>query len=218
MTGIGFTGLLPSGLLVSTPNGLAGSWPSGAITATAGANSITLSGATLAASALCSFSVTVHGVASGFIKNTTSPVTSIEGGNGAPAQATTIVQDLSTIGLTSSQNPSTLGQPVTFTATVTPAGATGKVTFSFGSTLIGTALDASGKATLTTALLPSGIAPVTAIYSGDAGAAPSSSFALQQTVNALQATGLAPAVYYRTGTGPVGPPQAPCGTLQERAN
>ncbi len=148
--------------------------------------------------------MTVHGYASGFINNTTSPVTSVEGGNGPPAQATTIVQDLSTIGLTSSQNPSTLGQPVTFTATVTPAGATGKVTFSFGTTLIGTALDASGKATLTTALLPSGTAQVTAIYSGDEGAAPSSSSALQQTVNALQATGLAPAVYYRTGTGPVG--------------
>jgi hypothetical protein len=76
--------------------------------------------------------------------------------------------------LTINPNPSTFGQPVTFTAQVagTAPGSntpTGTVTFMSGTAFVGsTTVDATGKATLTTAILPRGTNPVTATYSGDA--------------------------------------------------
>ena len=91
LTGIGFTDSLPAGLVVTTPNGLSGSCGGGTITASAGSTSISLSGSSLNASASCNFSVTVTGIAQGAQNNTTSAVTSNEGGNGAAASATVTV-------------------------------------------------------------------------------------------------------------------------------
>jgi len=87
LTGVGFTDALPAGLAVSTPNGMTGSCGGGTITASAGSTSISLSGASLAASASCSFSVNVTGKAEGVHNNTTSAVTSNEGGTGGTASA-----------------------------------------------------------------------------------------------------------------------------------
>jgi hypothetical protein len=94
LTGLAFTDTLPSGLIVSTPNGLAGSCGGGTITALAGANSISLSGATLDPSASCTFSVNVTGTEIGVQTNTTSTVTSNEAVPGDPATASTSVNDL----------------------------------------------------------------------------------------------------------------------------
>jgi hypothetical protein len=98
LTGVGFTDTLPSGLVVSTPNGLTAKCglflPGGGITAIAGSNSISLSGATLAPGASCTFSVNVTGTAIGVQTNTTSTVTSNEAAPGAPATATTLVDFL----------------------------------------------------------------------------------------------------------------------------
>jgi arabinogalactan endo-1,4-beta-galactosidase len=91
LSGIGFTDTLPSGQVVSTPNGLTGSCGGGAITAAAGSNSVSLSGATLAASASCSFAVNVTGTTSGTQNNTTGAVTSSEAGSGGTASASLIV-------------------------------------------------------------------------------------------------------------------------------
>jgi hypothetical protein len=88
LTGIAFTDTLPAGLVVSTPNGLIGSCGGGAITAVAGSNSISLTGATLAGGATCTFSVNVSGTAVGTFTNTTGPVTASGGtivGNTATA-------------------------------------------------------------------------------------------------------------------------------------
>jgi arabinogalactan endo-1,4-beta-galactosidase len=87
LSGIGFTDTFPSGLTVSTPNGLTGSCGGGTITAAAGSNSVSLSGASLAASASCTFAVNVAAAAAGAQNNVTSAVTSMEGGNGSTASA-----------------------------------------------------------------------------------------------------------------------------------
>lgn len=87
--------------------------------------------------------------------------------------------------LASSLNPSTHGQAVTFTATVSSAGPTptGFVTFKNGSTNLGKAPLSGNVATITTSTLPVGTLPITARYDGDAAHASSTSPVLQQVVN-----------------------------------
>jgi uncharacterized repeat protein (TIGR01451 family) len=87
LTGVGFSDTLPAGLVVSTPNGLTGSCGGGTITATAGSGVISLSGASLAASTSCTFSINVTGATAGNKNNTTGQVTSTEGGTGGTASA-----------------------------------------------------------------------------------------------------------------------------------
>jgi len=91
LSGIGFTDTLPSGQVVSTPNGLTGNCGGGTIAASAGSNSVSLSGATLAAGASCTFAVNVTGTTSGMQNNVTGKVTSNEGGNGGSASASLVV-------------------------------------------------------------------------------------------------------------------------------
>jgi hypothetical protein len=88
--------------------------------------------------------------------------------------------------LTSSQNPSVYGQPITFTATVTtssPIAPTGTVNFKWGPDGIGTGtLNASGVATFTTSILKPGPYKITAVYKGDASNLSSTSAILHQGV------------------------------------
>jgi uncharacterized repeat protein (TIGR01451 family) len=88
LTGVGFSDALPSGLTVASPNGLTGSCGGGTITAVANSTSVSLGGATLAASSSCTFSVNVRGIVGGVQNNVTSAVTSTEGGTGGTAAAT----------------------------------------------------------------------------------------------------------------------------------
>ena len=91
LTGVGFTDVLPAGLVVATPNGLTGSCGGGTITATAGATTVGLAGATLAAGTSCVFAINVKGVAAGSQVNTTGAVTSTNGGAGNAATASITV-------------------------------------------------------------------------------------------------------------------------------
>lgn len=70
--------------------------------------------------------------------------------------------------LTSSPNPSTLGEAVTFTATVTPAPPDGEtVSFMKGKVVLGTGTLSGGSATFVTSTLKAGTTSVIADYSGD---------------------------------------------------
>jgi len=101
--------------------------------------------------------------------------TSINAPQPAPASTTTA--------LSSSQNPSHVGQSMKLIAQVTPPTATGTVSFMRGQDPIGTSVLTSGEANLTVANLPAGLLPITAIYGGDANSRGSASAVLTQTVN-----------------------------------
>jgi hypothetical protein len=104
-----------------------------------------------------------------------------------PASATVV---------SSSQNPSTVGQPVTFTAVVTAPGfqgtPTGTVTFTIdGHAQTPVTLSVVGgkdEARFTTSTLAAGQHSVSASYSGDTNVSGSSGSLATQTVNALPAT------------------------------
>lgn len=90
--------------------------------------------------------------------------------------------------LTSSANPTDPGDPVTFTATVTPSSggpATGTVTFKDGTTTLGSGTLSSGVATLTTSTLTPGSHSITAVYNGDATFASSTSPVVTQVVRGI---------------------------------
>ena len=86
------------------------------------------------------------------------------------------------LSLTSNPNPSMVGQSVTFTATVSPTAATGTVTFTEGSTVLGTSSVLSGMAVYTTTSLVVGSHIIRATYSGDSNYAPSNSLTITQVV------------------------------------
>ena len=96
--------------------------------------------------------------------------------------------------LQSSQNPSTAGTSVTFTATVAGSAPTGEVAFSAdGSTIAGcnaVALSAASAACTTSGLAVGGHS-ILASYGGDANNAASTSSALQQTVNSASSVNVA---------------------------
>jgi sugar lactone lactonase YvrE len=85
--------------------------------------------------------------------------------------------------LTSSLNPSTVGQPLTLSAAVSPASATGTVQFLDGAASLGTASVGGGSAALAIASLSPGAHSITAVYSGDANTAASTAAAVTQNVS-----------------------------------
>jgi len=112
--------------------------------------------------------------------------------------------------LTSVPNPSSLGQSVILTATVTPnltgyTAPTGTVQFLSGTTVLGTGtVGADGKATLTVSTLAVGTQSLTAAYQGDANNATSTSTAVSQVVNKATSTvTLTPSTNYVTAGGMV---------------
>jgi len=98
--------------------------------------------------------------------------------NAAAAGATTTT-------VVSSVNPSSVGQPVTFTATVSGAAPTGTVQFFDGATSLGSGSLSGSVAALATSSLTAGTHSITANYGGNASNAPSTSPALSQVVNAV---------------------------------
>jgi outer membrane murein-binding lipoprotein Lpp len=109
----------------------------------------------------------------------------IVSGSTSSALSQVVNQATSTVSLTSSQNPSTFGQSVTFTATVAPQSSgtpTGRVIFKNGNATLATVTLAGGVATYNTSSLTSGPHTITAKYNGNKDFS-GSSMTLQQTVN-----------------------------------
>jgi hypothetical protein len=111
------------------------------------------------------------------------------GPSASPILNQTVTQTTSAATLTSSPNPSTQGQAVTFTATITSPTTTptGPVTFSAGKTTLGTVELSKGKATFTTSTLAVGSDTVTVTYPWNSDISGSSASVLQ-TVTASTGT------------------------------
>src|SRR5262245_7259780 len=111
-----------------------------------------------------------------------------------------------TTALASSQNPSTAGQPVTFTATLSTQSGTvsgGTVTFFRNGVQLGNPVPLTGQqAQLTTSSLPTGTGSITATYSGAAGFAGSTSNTVSQVINPAAA---APTVTINQANGQADP-------------
>jgi hypothetical protein len=114
------------------------------------------------------------------------------GGNGAVGVLINSSLTTTATALTSSLNPSPFGQAVTFTATVTVQPGfdkkdtpTGTVSFSDGTTNIGSSPVSTGVATFPISTLMVGTHSITATYSGDTNFATSTSPAVQQVVQSL---------------------------------
>jgi hypothetical protein len=98
------------------------------------------------------------------------------------------------VAIASSVNPSTAGQSVTLTATMTPASGSGTpsgtATFFDSGNALGPAVTlTSAKATFPTSTLPSGLNSITVSYSGDSTFAPANSSEFLQRVNSSGTTG-----------------------------
>jgi poly(3-hydroxybutyrate) depolymerase len=97
-----------------------------------------------------------------------------------------VTQATTTTTLASSQNPSGVGQSVTFTANVAPefgGTVTGTVTFNSGGAKLGNRSLSGGVASYTTTKLAAGADSITAVYNGNSSFVTSTSGALSQTVN-----------------------------------
>jgi hypothetical protein len=126
----------------------------------------------------------------------TYPLTAVYGGDANHLASTSAVlnqvvtEATSSAALTSSPNPSTAGQAVTFTATIKSptVAATGPVTFTAGKTVLGTAQLADGKATFTISTLAVSTTKVTASYYGDSNISGSSASVLQTVTGTTTTT------------------------------
>jgi hypothetical protein len=159
-------GTLPSGELVTFK---LGSTVLGTATLTGGAATFTTS--TLGASTR-----SVRATYSGDSKLASSTSTAV---------SQVISRALTTTAIASSQNPSTVGQSVTFTVTVTGQYGgipTGTITFTDNGAALGTTALSGGTVTLTTSSLSQGKHTIKASYGGDSNFKPISK-TLPQTVN-----------------------------------
>jgi len=102
----------------------------------------------------------------------------------------TVNQNVSAIALAATPNPSSGGQSITFTATVSGPGGppTGTVAFMDGATTLGSNMLVAGVSSFVTPSLAAGSHAITASYGGDNNFLGSTSIALSQTVNASATT------------------------------
>jgi len=122
----------------------------------------------------------------------------------------TLTQGTAAFTLTSSLNPSTVGQPVTFGASFNSGAApepSGSLSFKDGTnTLVSVAPFAPDSTTFTTSKLSAGTHSITVVYSGDSNYAASTSTVLTQTVNSAKTTATQTAVMSSLNPSIIGQP------------
>lgn len=91
ITGVSFTDTYPAGLVNDTTPNVTTSCGAGVVSASAGGNSVALSGGTISAASSCTVSVRVRSASAGTYNNTTGAVTTANAGNGSAANATLTV-------------------------------------------------------------------------------------------------------------------------------
>lgn len=157
--------------------------PSGTVTFKDGSTTLgsgTLSGSGQAAYATSSLALGSHSITAVYGGDANNS------GSTSPVLTQTVAANSSSTAIASSVNPSSFGQSVTFTATVTGSGVTptGTVTFKDGATALGSGtLNGSDQATFSTNTLAAGAHSITATYTGDSNYGTSVSATLTQTVN-----------------------------------
>ncbi len=141
--------------------------------------------------------VQVGNGSSGSISGTPNVTPAVVSGSGIVAGLTAVisvssgnvnlnVQNITTntLALTSGSNPSTYGNSVTFSATISPAPTNGEtVTFKDGVTTLGTGTISAGVAAFSISTLAYGSHSITAVYAGDVTNTASTSAALAFNVN-----------------------------------
>jgi hypothetical protein len=152
-------------------------------------SAVSLSNGSAASAAIGNLAVGTHSVSAVYSGNATFSTST------SSSLSHTVGQASTSTALSSSANPSSFGQSLTFTATVgvlSPGAgtATGVVTFKDGSTTLGTGtLNAAGVATFTTSTLSVASHSITAGYGGATNFVASSSAALTQVVSAAATVG-----------------------------
>jgi hypothetical protein len=164
---------------VQMTSGVGGAIPTGTVTlfdtfggvknALAAGLALNASGAAIFTTS--TFAVGAHSITASY-SGDTSHAASTSTDNGALPWSQ-IVEEQTAVALTSSVNPSLVGQSVTFTATVTALNGggvlpDGTVSFLDGTTALATVQLSGGVATYTTSTLANGLHPITAVYSGGA--------------------------------------------------
>ncbi|MDI3563428.1 Ig-like domain repeat protein [Bradyrhizobium sp. Arg816] len=174
-----------------------GSSPSGSVTFKDGSTTLgaaTISGST-ATFTTSSLAVGAH------------PIAAIYGGDGSNGSASsgtitvTVGKVSPSLTVSSSSSSPTVGQSVTFTATLSGGSSpSGSVTFQDGATVLGSATISGASAALTTSAFTVGTHAITAVYGGDGSNATATSSAIMVTVGqaspsvSLSASSAAPAV------------------------
>jgi hypothetical protein len=171
----------------ATVTGQYGGTPTGTVMFKAGSNSI---GATLSGG-VAALTLTFNSAG-------TRSVTAVYSGDAnflasaSPVLSQAVNKVATSTSVTSSLNPSTFGQSVTFTATVTSSLGSpldGElVTFKLGSAILGTAPLTGGVAAFTTSTLPVGTRAIRANYGGDSKLASSTSTPVSQAVQRASTT------------------------------
>jgi hypothetical protein len=164
---------------VQVASGTGGAIPTGTVTlfdTFGGVKNALAAGLALSASGAATFTTTTLAVGAHSITATysgdTTHAASTSTDNGASPWSQ-IVEEQTAVALTSTANPSQVGQSVTFTATVTALNGggilpDGSVSFLDGTTTLANVQLTGGVAAYTTSTLANGLHPITAVYSGDA--------------------------------------------------
>ena len=167
---------LPTGTVQFSADGVATSGP------------VTLNGSGVATLTSTTLAVGTHSITAVYTPDSTSFTASSATALSQVVSKATLGQNgLTNITLTSSPNPSNVGQSVTFTATV-PTGVTGTVTFKDGAATLGTGTISGTTAAFATTTLAVGTHPVTAVYGGDDNYNTATSAITNQVVNSGGAT------------------------------